>query len=73
MIQTFFMSRSAEVSTRRTKIEIDSRRIAATIIEAQNIIHPAYIKLGGEGFPVSFGHKLAQMMTSRLISHLLQS
>src|SRR5712691_6640778 len=49
--QTFFMSRSADSSTRRTKNEIQIRRIAAMMIEAQNIIQPAYMKIDGDGLP----------------------
>src|SRR5712692_727542 len=71
--QTFFMSRSADSSTRRTKNEIQIRRIAAMMIEAQNIIQPVYIKPDGDGLPVSFGQRLTQTIVSRLISHLLQS
>lgn len=43
------------------------------MIEAQNIIQPAYIKLDGDGLAVSFGQRLMQTIVSRLISHLLQS
>src|SRR5439155_1039438 len=71
--QTFFMSRSPDSSTRRTKKEMQSKSTAATIIEAQNIIQPAYMRLDGDGLPVSFGQRLTQMIVCRLISHLLQS
>src|ERR1700682_2293771 len=70
---TFFMSRSADSSTRRTKTEIQSNRIAAMMIEAQNITQPAYMKIDGDGLPVSFGQRLTQTIVSKLISHLLQS
>jgi len=67
------MSRSAEVSTRRTKNEMESNKIAAMIIEAQNIIQPAYIKPDGAGLDVSLGQRLIQTIACRLINHLLQS
>ena len=73
MTQTFFISRSAEVSTRRTKNEIASNKIAAMIIEAQNIIQPAYIRTDGAGLEASLGPRLIQTMASRPINHLLQS
>lgn len=73
MSQTIFMSRSPDSSTRRTNAEIHGKRIAATMIEAQNIIQPAYIKPEGGGVLVSFGQRLMQTTVSRLISHLLQS
>jgi len=76
--QTIFMSRSPDSSTRRTNAEMHSKRIVAMMIEAQNIIQPAYISpegpgVPGAGVPVSFAHRLMQTTVSRLISHLLQS
>ena len=46
---------------------------AATRIDAQNIIHPTYNDAGGEGVPVSFGHRLMHTTDLSVISHLLQS
>ncbi len=43
------------------------------MIEAQNIIQPAYMTIEGDGLEVSFGQRLMQTIVSRPISHLLQS
>src|ERR1043165_1524146 len=67
------MSRSPDSSTRRTNSEMHRSRTAATRIDAQNIIQPAYINPEGEGLPVSLGQRPMQTTVSRLISHLLQS
>jgi hypothetical protein len=72
-IQTTLMSRSPDSSTRRTKIEMHRSKTAATRIEAQNNIQPANIKAGGDGVPVSFGHRLMHTAVWSVISHLLQS
>src|SRR5688500_19336530 len=73
MSQMIFMSRSPDSSTRRTNTEMHSSRIAATMIEAQNIIQPAYIRPDGAGVLVSFGQRLMQTTRSEEHTSELQS